>query len=169
MARRIDYTAPLTSSADKAYAALSSREYWDALMTRMRELTPVSTVEEFSASDAGIDVVLTQVIEKHTLPAVAQTVLQSDLVITRTAHYGPFVPGGTTAGSFTAVVPGAPGHLGGEIALFGEGDGATIRTSPEATVNIPLLGGKLEEMMLDNLVNLLKIEAEFTERWLRTR
>lgn len=167
MARRIDYTAQLSSSADKAYAALSNRDYWDALMNRMRELTPVSTVEEFSATDAGIDLVLTQVIEKHTLPTMAQTVLQSDLVITRTAHYGPFVAGGTTTGKFTAVVPGAPGSLGGEIALFDEGSGAVLRTSPEATVNIPLLGGKLEEMMLENLVNLLKVEDEFTNDWLQ--
>ncbi|WP_024794266.1 DUF2505 domain-containing protein [Tomitella biformata] len=166
MARRIDYTAQLSSSAAQAYAALANRDYWEALMTRMRELTPTSVVEEFTSTDAGIDLVMMQVIEKHTLPTVAQTVLQSDLVITRTAHYGPFVPGGITTGSFTATMPGAPGSLDGEIALFDDGDGSVLRTSPEAKVNIPLLGGKLEEMMLDNLVGLLEVENEFTNSWL---
>lgn len=167
MARRIDYTAQLPSSAAQTYTALANRDYWEALMTRMRELTPTSVVEEFASTDAGIELSMTQVIERHTLPTMAQTVLQSDLVISRTARYGPFVPGGITTGSFTATMPGAPGSLAGEIALFDKGDGAVLRSSPEATVNIPLLGGKLEEMMLDNLVGLLKVEDEFTCDWLR--
>ena len=166
MARRIDYTAQLSSSAAQTYSALADRDYWEALMARMRELTPTSVVEDFTSTDAGISLVLTQVIERHTLPGVAQTVFQSDLVITRTARYGPFVPEGTTTGAFTATMPGAPGTLGGDIALFDEGPGAVLRSSPEAKVNIPLLGGKLEEMMLDHLVNLLTVEGEFTNRWL---
>lgn len=167
MARRIDYTAQLPTSAAQAYAALADRDYWEALMARMKELTPTSVVEEFSSTPAGIDLTMTQVIERDTLPTMAQTVLHSDLVISRTAHYGPFVEGGITTGSFTATMPGAPGNLAGEIALFDKGAGSVLRSSPEATVNIPLLGGKLEEMMLENLVNLLKVEDEFTCDWLR--
>ncbi len=166
MPRRIDYTAQLSSSAAQTYAALADRDYWEALMTRMRELTPTSVVEEFTSTTSGISLVMTQVIERHTLPQVAQTVLQADLVITRTASYGPFVEDGTTTGSFTATMPGAPGTLDGQIALFDVDDGAILRSSPEAKVNIPMLGGKLEEMMLDNLVNLLKVEGEFTNKWL---
>lgn len=167
MARRIDYTAQLSSTAAQAYAALGNRDYWEGLMTRMRELTPTSVVEEFSVTDSGIELVMTQVIERHTLPTVAQTVMHSDMVINRTARYGPFVVGGTTTGLFTATIPGAPGNLAGQIELFDQVPGAILRTSPEATVNIPLLGGKLEEMMLDNLVELLKVEDEFTNKWLR--
>lgn len=169
MARSMDYTSRFSLPADRVFAAWADRDYWEDLMIRMRELTPVSTVEDFRVDDAGVDLRLTQVIERHTLPAVAQTVMHSDLVITRIAHYGPHVVAGITTGDFSATIPGAPGSLTGQISLFDEGEGSIMRTTPQAEVNIPLLGGKLEEMMLANIVDLLEVESEFTEHWLRAR
>src|SRR5699024_1156444 len=89
MARSMDYTSRFSLPAARVFAAWADRDYWEDLMTRMRELTPASTVEDFRVDDGGVDLRLTQVIERHTLPAVAQTVMHSDLVITRVAHYGP--------------------------------------------------------------------------------
>lgn len=168
MPRRIEHSARLSGSAARTYAALSDRAYWDALMQRLREFTPVSVVESFAAGDGGVEVEMTQVIAREAMPAVAQTVLQTDLVITRRAHYGPFAPGGITTGGFSATMPAAPGTLGGDITLADEDGGATLRYSAEAKVNIPFVGGKLEELILDNLVNLFAIEDEFTDHWLRT-
>lgn len=176
MPRRIEYTARLAASAERTYAALTDRAYWDGLMTRLREFTPVSTVESFESGADGIALVMTQVIAREMMPQIAQTVLQSDMVITRHARFGPFVDGGSTPGSFSATIPAAPGHLHGEVELYdedGAGDGAgagsVLRYTPEIQVTIPFVGGKLEDIILDNLVNLFGIERDFTAQWLRTK
>src|SRR5699024_3708106 len=105
MPRRIEYSARLTENAERTYGALADRAYWDALMERLREFTPVSVVESFDAGNDGIRVEMTQVISREMMPAVAQTVLQSDLVITRLAMIGPFAAGTVTEGSFSATIP----------------------------------------------------------------
>ncbi|MDG3009956.1 DUF2505 domain-containing protein [Rhodococcus sp. D2-41] len=168
MARRIDYSARLPFSADRVYAALSDRDYWDGLMAEMRELTPTSHVESLTVEDSGIAVHLTQVIPRETLPTIAQTVMKKDLVITRKASYGPF-DGDTAKGEFSASIPAGPGALDGTIELFNTPTGSTLRTSPEAKVFIPFVGSKLEQLMLVNLVDLFRAEAEFTEKWLSDR
>lgn len=169
MPRRIEYSARLTADAKRTYAALGDRAYWDGLMTKLREFTPVSTVESFESGDDGIALVMTQVIAREMMPQIAQTVLQSDMVITRRARFGPFVDGGSTPGSFAATIPAAPGHLRGDVELYDDGDGSVLRYTPEIQVTIPIVGGKLEDVILDNLVNLFGIEKDFTEHWLRTR
>ena len=168
MPRRIEYSARLSANAERTYAALSDRAYWDALMTKLREFTPVSTVESFESGEDGIRLVMTQVIAREAMPPVAQTVLQSDLVITRHARFGAFVEGGVTPGSFSATIPASPGHLKGDVALSDASHGSVLRYTPEVKVTIPFVGGKLEEVILDNLVNLLGVEKDFTEHWLRT-
>ncbi len=44
--------------------------------------------------------------------------------------------------------------------------GCTLRTTSEAKVHLPFVGGKLEELMLQNLVELFRTEAEITADWL---
>jgi len=168
MPRRIEYSARLTENAERTYGALADRAYWDALMERLREFTPVSVVESFDAGNDGIRVEMTQVISREMMPAVAQTVLQSDLVITRLAMIGPFAAGTVTEGSFSATIPAAPGSLEGRITLRDADSGSELRYAPEAKVNIPFVGGKLEDLILENLVNLFTLEEEFTNHWLRT-
>lgn len=168
MPRCIEYSARLSGDASRTYAALADRAYWDGLMERLREFTPVSVVESFATGDDGVDLEMTQVIPREMMPTVAQTVMQSDLVITRHAHFGPFVAGGRTPGHFSATIPAAPGSLEGGIELTDQESGSLLLYTPEANVNIPFVGGKLEDIILENLVTLFDIEKNFTEHWLRT-
>ncbi|GAA4820130.1 DUF2505 domain-containing protein [Tomitella cavernea] len=169
MPRRIEYSARLSGDAARTYAALSDRAYWDGLMEQLREFTPVSVVESFESGDGGIRVEMTQVIAREMMPAVAQTVLQTDLVITRRATFGRYTPGGVTTGSFSATIPAAPGSLGGDVTLTDDAGGSVLHYTPAARVNIPFVGGKLEDVILENLVNLFGIEKDFTNHWLRSR
>ena len=69
-------------------------------------------------------------------------------------------------GTYSASIPAGPGSLGGTMALFGTDTGSTLRTSSEAKVFIPFVGGKLEQLMLVNLVDLFRTEAQVTADWL---
>lgn len=163
MARRIDYSARFEHPAEKVYAALGDRDYWEARMEEMRKYSE-NHVETLEVTEDGIDLVLHHVLPRKDLPEIAQTVLKKDLIITRREKYTPF--GEPVTGTYEASIPAGPGSLTGTIELFTTDTGSTLRTSSEAKVFLPFVGGKLEQLMLVNLVDLFRTEAEVTAAWL---
>ncbi|MFD4404111.1 DUF2505 domain-containing protein [Nocardia sp. NPDC058499] len=167
MARRLDYSAryPLHTTKD-VYAALKNRDYWEARMVEMRKYSP-NEVVSIDASEDGIDVVLHHILPREMLPEVAQTVMRKDMVITRKESYGPFGP--EVEGEYSASIPAGPGSLTGTMRLFPTDTGCTMRISSNAKVFIPMMGPRLEQLMLVNLVDLFRAEAEVTQKWLDDR
>ncbi|TQF68559.1 DUF2505 domain-containing protein [Rhodococcus spelaei] len=163
MARRIDYSARYTHPTEKVYAALTNRDYWEARMIELRKFSD-NHVESFEVNDAGIDLVFHHIIPRNSLPDIAQTVMKKDMVITRKEHYSAF--GEPVSGTYEASIPAGPGSLSGTMSLFTTDTGSTLRTSSEAKVFIPFVGGKLEQLMLVNLVDLFRTEAQVTADWL---
>jgi hypothetical protein len=163
MARRIDYSARFEHPAEVVYAALGDADYWEARMEEMRKYSE-NHVESLDVTDDGIDLVLHHVLPRKDLPDIAQTVLKKDLIITRKEKYTSF--GEPVTGTYEASVPGGPGSLTGTMELFTTDTGCTLRTTSEAKVFIPFVGGKLEQLMLVNLVDLFRTEAEVTASWL---
>ena len=164
MARRLDYSAryPLHTTKE-VYAALADRDYWDARMAEMRKYSPNELVS-LTTGDGGIEVEIRHVLPRDMLPDLAQSVMRRDMIIARTETYDPFGP--EVTGTYEAAIASGPGSLGGTMHLFATDTGATLRTSSTAKVFIPILGPKLEQLMLINLVDLFRAEAEFTTRWL---
>ncbi|AXK87545.1 DUF2505 domain-containing protein [Nocardia farcinica] len=169
MARRLDYSAryPLHTTAE-LYEALSSRDYWEARVEKMRELTPGNEVVSLDVDESGIRVELRHILPREMLPEIAQTVMRKDMVITRKESWGPF-DAAESVGKYSASIPAGPGSLGGTIKLFPTETGCTMRFSSEAKVYIPMVGPRLEQLMLVNLVDLFRGEAEETVRWLDER
>ncbi|MFE7800583.1 DUF2505 domain-containing protein [Nocardia sp. NPDC057440] len=165
MARRLDYSAryPLHTTKE-LYAALSNRDYWEARVTEMRKYSENEVVSH-EVSDSGIEIVLHHILPREMLPEIAQAVMRKDLVITRKESYGPFNED-EVLGKYSASIPAGPGSLGGTIRLFPTDTGCTARFSSEAKVFIPMVGPRLEQLMLVNLVDLFRAEAEETVRWL---
>jgi hypothetical protein len=165
MTRRLNYSArfPLRTTKE-VYALLSDRAYWDARAVEMRKYSP-NEVVSLDAGDSGVEVVLEQVLPRVMLPDLAQSIMRRDMVITRREVYGPFGP--EVFGEYVAEIPsGPPGGLGGSMHLFATDTGCTLRITNIATVQIPFLGARLEQLMLVSLVDLLRAEAEFTKQWL---
>ena len=167
MARRLSYSARYTQSAEKLYQAQSIKQYWDDMMAGFQMISPHCEVEDFRSDETGLRVVLKQTIGRDQLPALAQTVLMKDMVITREESFGPFDPD-NTKGTYNASIPAGPGSLNGWQELFPTETGCTIRKTTEVKVYIPFVNGKLEQMMLVNLVDLFRAEAAATLRWLNS-
>ncbi len=163
MARRIDYSARYTHSTEEVYSALSNRDYWEARMIELRKFSD-NEVESFEVTEDGIDLVFNHLIPRSALPDAAQSVMKKDMVITRKERYSAF--GETVTGTYEASIPAGPGSLKGTMSLFATDSGSTMRTSSEAKVFIPFIGGKLEQLMLVNVVDLLRTEARVTSDWL---
>ncbi|SEC41334.1 Protein of unknown function [Rhodococcus pyridinivorans] len=166
MARRIDYSARFPHPPERVYEALADPAHWEARMTEMRKYSE-NHVRGFTVSESGIALVLHHVLPRSDLPEIARTVIKKDMVITRKENYGPFTDGAT--GTYQASIPGGPGSLTGTMELFGDDHGATLRTTSEAKVHIPFVGGKLEELILTNLVDVFRTESAITADWLAGR
>ncbi|MFR9753810.1 DUF2505 domain-containing protein [Nocardia sp. 004] len=166
MARRLDYSAryPLHTTKE-LYGALSSRDYWEARMTEMRKHTPRNEVNRLEAGDSGIEIELLHILPRDMLPEIAQTIIRKDMVITRKERYSAYGLDETT-GKYSASIPAGPGSLGGTMRLFPTETGCTMRFSSEAKVFIPMVGPRLEQLMLINVIDLFRAEAEFTAQWL---
>ena len=82
MARRLSYSARYTQSAEKLYQAQSIKQYWDDMMAGFQMISPHCEVDSFVSDETGIRVVLKQTIGRDQLPALAQTVMKKDMVIT---------------------------------------------------------------------------------------
>lgn len=165
MARRLDYSARYPMhTAHEVYQALSSRDYWEGRVEEMRKYSP-NHVTSFHVDDSGIELVIEHILPRSELPEIAQTVMRKDMVITRKESYSALSDGEVT-GKYEASIPAGPGSLTGTMHLFPTDIGSTLRTSSEAKVYIPMLGPRLEQLMLVNLVDLFRAEAEFTVAWL---
>ncbi|MGW0038323.1 DUF2505 domain-containing protein [Gordonia sp. NPDC003376] len=165
MARRLSYSARYTHAPDKLYEAQCTRQYWDDMMAGFQMISPHCEVEDFRADETGMKVILKQHIGRDQLPAIAQTVLMKDMVITREESFGPFDPD-NTKGDYTASIPAGPGSLTGSQELLRTDTGCTIRKTTEVKVFIPFVNGKLEQLMLVNVVDLFRAEAEYAKDWI---
>ncbi|QTI70370.1 DUF2505 domain-containing protein [Gordonia sp. L191] len=165
MARRLSYSARYAHPVEKLYEAQSTRQYWDDMMAGFQMISPHCEVEDFRSDETGLKVVLKQHIGRDQLPPIAQTVLMKDMVITREESFGPFDPD-NTKGNYTASIPAGPGNLQGWQELFPTETGCTIRKTTEVKVFIPFVNGKLEQLMLVNLVDLFRAEAEYSKDWI---
>jgi Protein of unknown function (DUF2505) len=168
MSRRMEYTVAFDAPAEKIYQDFTSREYWQTLMDVYRVHIPQSEVTSFSSGERGTDIVFTQHMPRNHLPPIARAVVPVDMIITRTQHFDPFDHATSRAtGSYSASVTHAPGHLDGQYLLTETDGGSMMQLTSDCKVYIPLVGGKLEDLILHGMKGLFDGEEAFTADWIR--
>ncbi|MGH3925694.1 MAG: DUF2505 domain-containing protein, partial [Pseudonocardiaceae bacterium] len=90
-----------------------------------------------------------------------RAVLPGDLVIHRTEIWT------GSRGTVQAVVDRAPGTITGEMSIEPDPAGSVVTLRLEATVALPLIGGKVEKAITDSVRKLMDAEYDFTLQWLR--
>jgi Protein of unknown function (DUF2505) len=165
MARSIDYRSTLAFPAEKVYAAMTDPEY---LRARLRELGgPGSELLEHEASPESARYRLKQGISASDLPAIVGKVMNGDLSIERTETLRRTAPG-SYAGDVDVKIANAPASAAGKMSLAGAGDSSDFGVYADVTVKVPLLGGKIEEIVADQVRRLLEAETAFTVQWLES-
>ncbi|NIJ14722.1 hypothetical protein FHU38_005123 [Saccharomonospora amisosensis] len=165
MATRIEHRATFAHSAADVYAAQTQQH---ALRARLDEIGGKdSTLREHTATADGVSYTLVQGIPAEQLPHLVQKMHSGDLEVQRehtwSAQQGRYV------GTVTVHVSAMPGHITARTELYDETSGSVLHTRGEVKVRIPLVGGKLEGFVADQVTELLEHEAEFTSRWLADR
>ncbi|HEY3262208.1 MAG TPA: DUF2505 domain-containing protein [Pseudonocardiaceae bacterium] len=171
MARRIEHRSEFAYPAERVYAALTNEAF---LRERLSEIGGRrSELVSFTADDGTTTAKMRQSIDAEHLPAMVRRVTSDGVIIDRTETWT--APAdqdgeGWYAGTVEAKVSGFGGTLRGTTALAdaegADADGSVLSLDGEVRVDLPLVGGRIEGVVADELGRLLRAEARFTDRWL---
>lgn len=164
MPRSFDMAAEYGAGVEQVHAAFGDRDYW---LARLAESGADKATLDSMTVDGGIDVVTTQVLRRDRLPGVVTQFHPGDLAIVREEAWTP-VREGVASATVTGSIPGAPVSLSGTAVLAGaDGGGSRLTFTASVEVRIPLVGGKVENFIGSQLVNLLTAEQRFTTAWIK--
>jgi hypothetical protein len=74
-----------------------------------------------------------------------------------------------TGAVLDVTIPGKPGHMKGTVTLRPDGDGTVETVSGELKVHIPIVGGKIEGLIIEIFEHALEAEQRVGKAWLADR
>jgi hypothetical protein len=165
MPRSFDMAAEYEASVEQVHRAFSDGQYWLARLTDSG--ADVYSLDSIDLDGGGIDVITTQTLRADRLPGVVTQFHRGDLSFVREEKWTPVEDGRATA-TVRGSIAGAPATLLGAAVLqptSGAGSRLEVKTTVE--VNIPLVGGKIENFIGHQLADLLIAEQRFTTVWIK--
>jgi Protein of unknown function (DUF2505) len=165
MPRSFDMAAEYEGSVEQVHRAFGDRTYW---LERLADSgADQATLDSMTVGDDGaIDIVTTQVLRVDRLPAMVTQFHPGDLAIVREEAWSPVSDGRATA-DVTGAIAGAPVTLSGTAVLApADNGGSRLEFNATVEVRIPLVGGKVENFIGSQLVDLLIAEQRFTTAWI---
>jgi hypothetical protein len=165
MTRRIEHRTVFAWPASRVYEAYIDVDY---LTDRLRTLGGRNELVEHAATPDGVRLRVRQVVHAESMPAVARTLVGSDLTINRSEVWRREQEG-RYAGEVVAEVPGMPCSISGSQWLRDMPKHAReseFLIQGTVRVGIPLIGGKMEDLFVGEVRKLLTEEDQFTADWL---
>ena len=166
MSRQSEYRSTSQFPADRVYAVMVDPEY---LRTRLASIGGKdAALLDHTATADGARFRVKQGLESKDLPQVVRNFLSGDIVIERTETWTRKKPG-RFDGEAQVLIKGTPASAVGGMRLrdldpmLSE---LVVRT--DVTVKVPIIGGKIESVVAEQVKELLRIETEFTLDWLAT-
>jgi Protein of unknown function (DUF2505) len=165
MPRSFDMAAEYEGRVEQVHLAFSDEQYW---LARLADSGADDySLDSMTVDGQGIDVITTQTLRTDRLPAVVAQFHRGDLSFVREETWTP-ITDGQAAATVKGSITGAPATLSGSAVLVPAKSGAGSRLEFKVTVqvDIPLVGGKIENFIGSQLVDLLIAEQRFTTVWI---
>ncbi|KUI02601.1 hypothetical protein AU189_22095 [Mycolicibacterium acapulense] len=164
MPRSFDMAAEYGGTVEQVHRAFGDERYWLARLTDSG--ADMYSLDSMVIDDqGGIDVVTTQTLRADRLPGVVTQFHRGDLSFVREEAWSPVLDGKATA-TVKGSIPGAPASLAGTAVLSPADSGSRLEFTVEVEVRVPLVGGKIENFIGGQLVDLLIAEQRFTTLWI---
>ena len=151
-------------SVEQVHEALRDEQYWLARLADSGADDAVLDSIRFD-DEGGFAVATTQILRADRLPGVVTQVHRGDLAIQRVESWTGLVDGKAKA-KVTGAIAGAPVSLSGDAHLAPSDTHARLAFRATVEVRIPLVGGKVENFIGNQLVDLLIAEQRFTTLWI---
>jgi Protein of unknown function (DUF2505) len=165
MPRSFDMAAEYEGSVEQVHQAFSDEQYW---LARLADSGADDySLDSMTVDGQGIDIGTTQRLRADRLPGVVTQFHRGDLRLVREETWTPIRDGQATATIKLRII-GAPATLSGTAVLAPAKSGGGSRLEFKATVqvDVPLVGGKIENFIGSQLVELLIAEQRFTTVWI---
>lgn len=165
MARRIEHRTAFAWPAIRVYEALTNADY---LTERLRTFGDRNELVEHTVTQDDVRIQVRQVVRASSIPPLARSLVGSDLTINRSEVWRRESEG-RFAGEVAAEVPGMPCSITGSQWLREVPEKASASeflVLGSVRVGIPLVGGKMEGLFVDEVRTLLTDEDQFTSDWL---
>jgi hypothetical protein len=149
---------PATTVAD-VYAMLGDPAYRKAVGDYQRvtdfacDITPV---------DGGMEVRLEQAHGTDRIPAFAQRLVGSEIRFVQEESWS-----SPSASDIRVTIPGKPGDMNGTTTLTQAGDDVVQQIDLAVKVSIPLVGGKVEDLIAGFIGKAFQAENKVGVKWLR--
>lgn len=121
----------------------------------------VSADVRLTPSGDGFELEMDQVQNTAGLPAIAKKIAGDTTEVTLKESWA-----SSTRGTLDIITPGKPTTASGTITLAAAGSGTTETVELEIKVKVPLIGGKLEGLMAENVKNGMDVEHTVGAAWL---
>ena len=132
----------LESGADEVFALLTDAEFLGERLIALGEDPPEVKVKK---KGKGVEIKLRRI--KHLdLPAVAAKIVGGDQKFAMTETWQP--SGDGWVGEYLIEVIGVPAAIAAEMELFPSDEGCVYRISHRPRVKVPLVGKKLEQILM---------------------
>jgi uncharacterized protein YndB with AHSA1/START domain len=147
------------ASPDEVFAMLAD----PAFREQVAEAQDVVSVDvRLTPSVQGFSLVNDQVQNTKDLPAIAKKIAGDTTRAVIEEEWG-----SRTKGSISITAPGKPTSATGTITLAPDGDGTVEIVELDIEVKVPLVGGKLEKLMADNIEAGFQVEHTVGRAWLQ--
>jgi Protein of unknown function (DUF2505) len=150
LTKRLTYDA----TAEEVAAMLDDSGFRERVLERQKVLRG-------SASIDGDHVTIEQVRSADDIPSFAQKFVGDEILIVQTEDWT-----SPTSADVRLTIPGNPGEAVGTLELVESGGTTTESIDLDLTVKIPLVGGKLEQMIAGIVSAALDVEQKVGREWL---
>ena len=171
MSRQFDYRATSTNPVEAVFAAMVDADCLRARLDRLGGRNAALLEHEADAHSARFRV--QHGLDESDMPQAVRSFLPSDFVINRLETWRRTADGHYT-GMADVDVPGTPASASGQmglraISMGATGAGSELRVRTHVTVRVPLLGGRIEATVGEQILRLLEEETAFTLDWMARR
>ena len=161
MPSRFEHRASFPVPAGAVYATLVDEEF---LTARLNDIGGKgAALLSHTTSDDGAAYTLRQGVDAANLPGPVASIVGGDLVVEREERWR----GRDSAGR--ATITGVPAQITSRSRLSDRGGASELVVTAEVKVSIPLIGGRIEKVVAEQVTRLLAAEAEYAGKWLAER
>lgn len=150
----LTYDAP----RDEVYAMLADPAFREKVCRAQDVLSVEATVEP---EGQGMTVRVDQTQPAQGIPGFAKKIVGEEIRIIQTERWSD-----SSTAALDVEIPGKPGHMKGTVTLSGDGAGTVETVDGEVKVNIPLIAGKLEKLIVELFTSAMKTEQKVGRAWL---
>jgi hypothetical protein len=162
MATRFNHSARIEAPVETVFNAYGEEAFWRDRLANVG--TPADTLDDFVVGDDSVTVTVTQQIPDEDIPDLARKVIPGKLVIVRTTVFTDF-DGESYKGTSKAEAAGGLGRIESATEASGDSGVAVEAVDGQIRVSVPLLGGKLEKLVVTQLNRFFDAEYKHLNRW----